>query len=253
MTQEADLDLRSELGLRDDLLEATTRSDLDRDGVAILQNHMSPDLLDALREAFDRIVAEEEAAGVSQREPGATTIVDVVGKGEIFEQVWADPTLLTAADHVIREPFKMLAMNARAALPGAGLQALHADWGKPAEPGRFKVINSLWMLDDFTEQNGATRYLPGTHRSPTTPGEALTDPLAPHPDEHKMVAPAGSVALMNAHTWHGGTVNRTDRPRRAVHCAFVTREHPQHTTLRDFLPREMVERLTPAQRWLLDA
>src|SRR5579859_1002077 len=87
--------------------------------------------------------------------------------------------------------------------PGAGLQALHAEGG-PTGLGPYQVCNSIWLLDDFTEENGATRVVPGSHRRTVRVGDELPDPLAPHPEQVTLTAPAGTVIVFNSHLWHGG-------------------------------------------------
>jgi ectoine hydroxylase-related dioxygenase (phytanoyl-CoA dioxygenase family) len=72
-------------------------------------------------------------------------------------------------------------------------------------------IGVLLALDDFSEENGATRFLPGSHRSHAVPSEAefQRDSVA--------VLPArGAAVFFNAHTFHLGGLNRTDQPRHAV-------------------------------------
>lgn len=240
------------LGVHDGLLSEEERRTLDLEGVLILEDHMDPAVLQRLQARFDEIIAEQEAAGTPEREAGAKGIMNTVDKGPVFEAVFSDPKLLAAARHVIGRPFKIMALNGRSALPGSGLQGLHPDWETPVDPGGYSIINSMWLLDDFTERNGATRVVPGSHRTGHLPGDEMANPVDTHPRERKIIAPAGSVAIFNAHVWHGGTLNASDRPRRVLHCAFVAREHPQQTDQRANLSPETVARLTPAQRWLLD-
>ena len=74
----------------------------------------------------------------------------------------------------------------------------------------------LVMLDDFTEENGATYFMSGSHRSADRP-----------PDDEffanatRAVGPAGSVVLFNSNMWHAAGVNRTDRKRRGLTLAFT--------------------------------
>ena len=155
-------------------------------------------------------------------------------------------------NHVLQGDFKLSSLNSRASLPGEGLQALHADWSGAVEPDDFQVCNSIWLLVDFTEENGATRVVPGTHRSGQTPSQALDDPKAPHPDEVLLTAKAGTVVIFNSHTWHGGTVNRTDSPRYALHSYFCRRHHPQQLDQKAYLRAEIVAQMSPAARYILD-
>ncbi|MEP7359798.1 MAG: phytanoyl-CoA dioxygenase family protein, partial [Anaerolineales bacterium] len=139
-----------------------------------------------------------------------------------------------------------------AALPGSGNQALHADWRGAVEPGDYHVCNSAWLLDDFTESNGATRVIPGSQRSGKTAKEVLADPAATQPDEVLVIAPAGTVAVFNSHTWHGGTLNRTDRPRRVLHSYFTHRGEEQQLDQKKYIRPETYERLSPEARFILD-
>jgi ectoine hydroxylase-related dioxygenase (phytanoyl-CoA dioxygenase family) len=80
----------------------------------------------------------------------------------------------------------------------------------------------------------------------------MADPADRHPDEVLLLGEAGTCVVFNAHLWHGGTANRTDRPRRALHAAFVRREQRQQTVQRDYLRPETLKQLTSSQRYLLD-
>ena len=107
------------------------------------------------------------------------------------------------------------------------------------------------LLDDFTEHNGATRIVPGTHRSGKVPGDALADPAATHPDEALVLGRAGTVVVFNSHAWHGGTLNTTDRPRRALHGAFCRRGVTQQLDQKAYLRPETAARLSPAATYIL--
>ena len=88
------------------------------------------------------------------------------------------------------------------------------------------------LLDGFTEDNGCIRVVPSTHH--LNPPE-LTDPNDIHPEEQSVVAPKGSVILMNAHLWHGGQKNLSGKSRRVIHAYYTASEHPQQTSQFDHL------------------
>lgn len=77
--------------------------------------------------------------------------------------------------------------------------------------------------DDFTKENGALRIVPGSHRWRKLPQDELADLQASHPHEQLVTGKTGTVIVMNAHCWHGGTANNTPFPRRALH-GFYCRE-----------------------------
>jgi ectoine hydroxylase-related dioxygenase (phytanoyl-CoA dioxygenase family) len=243
------------LGATPDLLSAADRKTLDEDGFLILEDVLDDAERVAIRDRFDQlVVAEGEHAGTEvHREVGADRVSDLVNKGEVFDKCWTSPKQLAAIAYVLggRE-MKLSSLNGRAALPGAGHQSLHVDWSGGVEPGDYYVCNSLWMLDDFTEANGATRVVPGSHRWNAAPRDLMADPAAHHPDEVVVTGRAGTVAVFNSHLWHGGRLNRTDQPRHALHGYFCRRDQTQQTVQRDYLRPETVARLSPAALYLLD-
>jgi len=78
------------------------------------------------------------------------------------------------------------------------------------------VMTAIWMLDDFTIENGATRVVPGSHVVTTPLAKALAQPLAHHPREIVITGRAGSVLIFNGHLWHSGRKNESRGPRRCV-------------------------------------
>jgi ectoine hydroxylase-related dioxygenase (phytanoyl-CoA dioxygenase family) len=243
-----------ELGATTELLSVEERERLDEDGYLYLPGILSPgQVAEFNRRLAELAAAEGEQAGLEvHQESGALRLSDLVNKDPLFEVVFTHPRVLAAVAHVLAGDLRLSSLNSRAALPGEGLQALHADWRGAVKPGEYSVCNSLWCLDDLTEANGATRVVPGSHRSGRVPQDDLPDPKATHPDEVRVIAPAGTVVIFNAHAWHGGTLNRTDRPRRVMHGYFCRRDVPQQTDQRRFLRPETRARLSEAARIILD-
>jgi ectoine hydroxylase-related dioxygenase (phytanoyl-CoA dioxygenase family) len=242
-----------ELGAEPELLSDRQRDELRNKGYTLLRGVIDPAWLAALRERFEELIAEEgQNAGLEvHQEDGARRLADLVNKGSVFDRLWSHPLLLAAVHCVIDAPFHFSSLNARDALPGEGLQALHQDGERDATTPPYGC-NSVWMLDDFSAENGCTRMVPGSYRR-RHPTEVLDDPMAPHPEEELIVAPAGSVAVFNSYTWHGGTLNRTrGTHRRALHCYFTSRDVAQQTDQRARLRPQTAARLSPACRYLLD-
>jgi ectoine hydroxylase-related dioxygenase (phytanoyl-CoA dioxygenase family) len=73
----------------------------------------------------------------------------------------------------------------------------------------------LVMLDDFTEENGATHVLSGSHRLADQPGRRGFDRAT------RAVGPAGSIVVFNSNLWHAAGVNRSKAPRRALTIVFT--------------------------------
>ena len=147
--------------------------------------------------------------------------------------------------------FKLSSLNARTALPGSTSQPLHADMGAIADERGYWVCNSVWMLDDFTLENGALRAVPGSHCWRRLPQDCLSDLSAPHPDEVLITGRAGTVVVMNAHVWHGGTQNRTAGTRTALHAFYCRDDKPQQQHQKSLLPTGVQNELSSALRQLL--
>lgn len=243
----------TKLGVREDTLSPAEKDFLDQHGYVNLGQLLSPEQLQHINERLAQLLQEEgENAGSElldspyirhPKEAGADRLADLVNKGSVFDIFYTHPKVLAAMARVMGPDFKLSSLNYRAAKPGMGLQKLHADWHEAVAPGDYKVCNSIWLLDDFSRANGATRVVPGTHLRGDLPQDVLDDPLAPHPDEVLIEAPAGSVFVFNSHTWHGGTNNHTDRPRRAVHSYFCRRDQPQQVDQKRYILQETKARL----------
>jgi len=230
------------------------RQQLDEQGYVVLEDFAGPELLAALRRRIEELFASEgERAGSEfKQEPGCRRLANLANKGDIFRQVIGNPTLLACVGHVLGSDFKLSSLNVRSANPHSpDPQPLHSDMGAVADERGYWVCNSVWMIDDFTLDNGATRVVLGSHRWGKLPQRELADPFAPHPDEVLLTGRAGSVVIYNAHLWHGGTANRTNQPRTALHAFFVRRDKPQQQYQKQLIDPLIQESLSPNLRWLL--
>ena len=232
------------------LTESECRS-LDEDGYLALRGLMPPDLLAELRRRIDELFEEEGALAGSEflQEPGARRLANLVNKGRIFEDVIVTPRVLAAVEAVLGPRFKLSSLNARSTNPHSEAdQPLHADSGAIADERGYSVCNSVWLLDEFTPDNGATRMVPGSHRWGRLPQPEF---YAPHPEQQLVLGKAGDVVVMNAHIWHGGTANRTAAPRRAMHVYYTRWDQPQQQYQKRLLSAEVQSQLSPEARRIL--
>jgi ectoine hydroxylase-related dioxygenase (phytanoyl-CoA dioxygenase family) len=230
------------------------RQELDERGWVVLPDAMGDDLLRGLRDRIFALFDEEgDGAGAEfKTEESARRLANLVDKGEEFRRAIALPAVLGAVRHVLGPRIKLSSLNARSADPLTGVgQPLHVDMGALPDANGYWVCNTIWMLDDFTRDNGPTRMVPGSHRWGRRPQDSLTDPLEPHPDEVMLTGRAGSIAVMNAHVWHGGTANRTPAPRLAMHAFYCRRDKPQQQYQKALLRPDVQGALDPELRDLL--
>jgi ectoine hydroxylase-related dioxygenase (phytanoyl-CoA dioxygenase family) len=150
-------------------------------------------------------------------------IYNLLVHGALYERIPVHPNVLPVVEQVLDHGLLISSLSSIAIGPGERAQPIHADdqmipLPRPHVP---LVCNTMWAITDFTEENGATRLVPGTHLSPDAP-----NPL----DEYDSIAaemPAGSVLVWVGSLWHGGGANRTDQRRVGIamnYCAGWVRQ-----------------------------
>ena len=233
------------------MLAPSEKKQLDELGYLVLPGFVPPPMLAELRDRVEALWEQEgsEAGSEFRHEPGARRLANLVDKGAIFAEVVSMPKILECVEHVIGPSYKLSSLNARSTNPNSEeSQPWHADSAAIADERGYWVCNSIWMLDDFTAENGATRMIPRSHtwRRLPEPGDTIS-----RPDEELVTGTAGTVVIMNTHMWHGGTANRTGRCRRALHGFYTRGDKPQQQYQKALLRPETVAALTPLQRRVL--
>ncbi|MDE2744270.1 MAG: phytanoyl-CoA dioxygenase family protein [Gemmatimonadota bacterium] len=220
-----------ELWVRDDTLFQAEKAHLDSEGYVLLPNILSAAQIASICSAMDGVYAAE---GTGQKDGPAESSY-MQNKTAGLDICFTHPRVLAAICHVLDGCIKSFGVHGRPHPPGGEQQALHVDYNGPApHTGHYAVCNSLWMLTEFTPENGATRVIPGTHRSGEDPKEALEDPAA-----------AGTVAVFNSHVWHGTTRNRSASRRPSLTSFFCRRDDP-HMVFSSALSPAAARRLPPA-------
>jgi ectoine hydroxylase-related dioxygenase (phytanoyl-CoA dioxygenase family) len=169
---------------------------------------------------------------------------------EYFELL-GHPTVLKILDVILKEgsykdndPYYLYNISARSPKKGSE-QQLHLD---SRFPGSMYVLiaNVIWVLDDFTKESGATRVVPGSHKS----GKYAEDGVR-YPDEILVEAPRGSVIIFDASLWHGSSCKKNDAERWAVVLGYSRWfRKPSYDFMKN-TPRKIWSKLTAAQKELL--
>jgi ectoine hydroxylase-related dioxygenase (phytanoyl-CoA dioxygenase family) len=195
------------------------------DGYTIIEDAIAPDLLAGLQAELDRLEEELQVRPADNDFEGRHTrrVYNLLARGEIWAKVPVHPAVLPVVERVLDSGCLVSSLSSISIGPGETAQPIHADdqlmpLAKPHAP---TVCNTMWALTDFTEANGATRIIPGSHLADTSP-----DYGAPY-DSIPAEMPAGSVLVWHGSLWHGGGANATSERRVGVamnYCAGWVRQ-----------------------------
>jgi hypothetical protein len=203
-----------------------------------------PELLSAYDEAMNSGASPDFKVGST-----TTRIGDLVNRGPVFDDVYTYPPLLEACRHVIREPFKLSSLLGRTLRPGTPAQELHVDL--PRDSADAPMVGFILMIDPFTPENGATRFVPSSQSWTDAPSDRLTDTRAFFPGEIRACGKSGSLIVFNGAIWHGHTANNTHEQRRSIQGYFVRREAQSGTDFSARVIPATLGRITPCARYLL--
>lgn len=214
-----------------------------RDGYTIVENAIEPELVEALNGALERLERELGARPAENQFEGHRTvrIYNLLAYGAPFTEVPVHASVLPIVEGVLDPGCLISSLSSIAIDPGETAQPIHADdqvipLEKPHAP---IVCNSMWALTDFSEANGATRLVPGSHRKPNPQYGGDYETIAAE-------MPKGSVLIWDGALWHGGGANRTGERRTGIamnYCAgFIRQQENQQLglspeVLRSFPPR----------------
>ena len=219
---------------------------LAEDGYVVVPGLMSPGRLAAARAGLDRVLAATPTGRNAFEGRATQRVYALFAKTRAFDQAAIDPLLLEVLDQVLG-PCQLSAPVGIRIGPGEQAQILHRDdavYPLP-QPHPPVVVNTMWPLDEFTEANGATRFIPGSHR--WAPGR---QPTAADPVEIATMSP-GSVLFYLGSLWHGGGANTTGAPRLGVileYAAAWLRPQENHCLA---VPRAVVRELPERLQELL--
>ena len=201
-----------------------------------------------LAQAYDAAVA---AADLVDVRIGSTTtrVSDFVNRGPAFDALYVHKPALDACCGVINQPFRLSTKHARTVRPHVPAQALHVDFARA--PDGWPMVGFIFMVDEFRRDNGATRFVPGSHEWRDDPHDLEEQRANAHTDPTLACGPAGSMILFNGSVWHGHSANVSDEPRRSIQGAYIRREAPSGVDLVARMTSETLARIGPLARYLV--
>jgi ectoine hydroxylase-related dioxygenase (phytanoyl-CoA dioxygenase family) len=238
----------------------TTRFDADahaaqmrEQGYTIIEDFMDSATLAEIRETLAPYLGSHH--GRNDFEGFLTErVYTLVARGKVFEALTEEPRILALLDRVLQPNYLLTASQAICINPGENAQGLHTDDSFYRQPRPRPAISYTMIaaVDAFTEANGATQVIAGSHLwgDPGSPGRP--NDMA---EMEKMLVPlempAGACVVFPGTLVHQGGANRTDKPRQAFTNQYC---EPWARTQENFylsIPKEMVRAMSPRLQSLL--
>ena len=228
-------------------LTNSEKKQLDQKGYIVIPDVLSLAEIDHYRSRLLQLAEIEQDKGIAlSHSDGKGQLVRwLVNKGKSFERLVAHPRVVPYFEHMLGEDYILSTLTSNIIRPGAKDSNYHIDHTLSQMPEplpSFPVfVNSLWLLDDFSAENGGTRFVPESHLRLKKPSPDLST----DPDEIRLHAPKGSVFLFNGAIWHAAGANVTESDRIALIC-FCGRSFmkPQFDFV-NHLKEEVYQRSTP--------
>ena len=239
---------------RKDMLNTSEKSHLDEYGYLLLENMISTDTVAKLRGRSLELAELEQTSGhghTYMQDDRAQRVWNLIDKGEVFEEAIQHRKMLAAMEYLLGSDCTLSSFTVNILYPGAPDGGLHIDYplsSLPTPRPNFPLVaNSVWFLDDFTLENGATSCVPSSHHRL----EAVPESGVEYDDEKQICGPAGSVLIVNGAVWHGSSENRSDTTRVALlgfFCRSVLKPQQDHIKI---VSDEVIDRASPTLRRLL--
>jgi ectoine hydroxylase-related dioxygenase (phytanoyl-CoA dioxygenase family) len=195
------------------------RDDLVANGYSILPDALEPALCDEIVAEFGRMRGVWRRALVQDFHGRSTTrYFDLLNAAPIFQEVPIAPRVLSVARATLGEDCLLGTYGSVSIGPGEGAQMLHADDSlyRTTRAHPIFFVNVILALSEFTEANGATRLVPGSHEYDHYPAS---------PPNYATIAaemPKGGALFTLGSIYHGGGANRTaNQVRHGMTVAYV--------------------------------
>ena len=217
-------------------------------GYTILRGVIDPELVAALLADLDRLHGELGTRPATNGFEGTSTlrVYNLLAHGPQWQRVPVEPEVLPLVEHVLDEGCLISSLSSISIGPGETEQPIHADdqLMPLAKPHVATVCNTMWALTDFTEANGATRIIPGSHLADRSPD--FGSPYDSIPAEME----AGSVLIWHGSLWHGGGANTTGETRVGIAMNYCAGWIRQQENQQLGIPLDMARTFGPRLREL---
>ena len=182
------------------------------DGYVILPDVLDPPFIERARRELEQAIAVDTGRYGPRAERDYGMVMLCALHGGCFLDLFDNDRLVAPFSAVLGDEWIVYAYTSSSMPPGGGNYSVRIHVDSPRIiPGYVTNMGATILLDDFTEENGATWFLPGSQEQADTPSEAQF-----YGNGRRVIARAGSVFFFNARLWHAGAINKTSSWRHAL-------------------------------------
>lgn len=263
---------------------AQLKADMDRWGYCLIAEALPPDHIVVIRERLEeqaeaeaQLLADAFSDHVNAPDSNNQWVSMLINKGEVFHEAIDHPMVRPVLEHVLGPDYILSETSAHLTRPDNPAMALHTDqWWMPppvmpgerdrpageitratARQGPLRkadhliaapmVTQTMLFVSDFTEENGATRLVPGSHMTGAQPDQSVPHVVPSIAAE----GPAGTIAVWEGRTWHSAGPNTSNEIRYGMPTLYAA---PQMRTLKNFTlgtKAEVLAKASPRMKQLL--
>ncbi len=185
-------------------------------GWTTVHDLLDPDQIIRIRSELDELLelpASERAVG-DKPSAGTRHLEELDRRSPSIAMLIEQPRLVDVVAAFLPDPGNPVQVSYRSPQPGHGGQQLHSDGVPRSAPAPTEVVTAIVALCDFTERNGATRLIPGSHLRPDL--QRMAGKLGEHADARTLTGAAGTAFVFDGHVLHSGTNNASEHERPAL-------------------------------------
>lgn len=206
-----------------------------------------------LAERLDEVAAARRRDDGPEPTYGTDVLHYMTLEGPEFEAALMNRVALALITYLLGESCMLSSMVGMRKTAGDIAVPLHSDTGPgvpPPFPRFAQVANATWLLSDYSKDNGALCFVPGSHHLCRHPAQEPTDPRK-NPSAVAIEAAAGSLVVWHGNLWHGAFPRSTPGVRRNLIMFFARAYFRQQEEYRDKVPVEVLDRNSTRFRQLL--
>jgi ectoine hydroxylase-related dioxygenase (phytanoyl-CoA dioxygenase family) len=215
-------------------------------GFIVIEDFLTQDMVSRVKNVISGLYSQEVGNNSAYKyAQNVDRVWNLVNKHILFSDLITNPLIATLMDAIFdrdthHQKFYLSSFQATYVRPGAKEQALHIDTPvpNPLPPWEIKA-NTIWLLDEFTDKNGATEVIPGSHKYGRRPVDSN---MKDHTGLKKVQAPAGSLIVTSGYLWHRAGANLSENDRTALLGSFASSAFREISSEEDIVRRSLKDK-----------